>query len=1373
MRLTLDLQACQTESRRRGIGRYVRSLVHAMVALRGPSPDTIVAMDGTYPEEADRVRADLLDWLPVGNFTRYHYPRPLLPEGDPTGPNRQIATQLIARHHASLQPDAILCGSLFEGFVEKAVVCENLADIPGTVAAAIVYDLIPLIYPDHYLETANKKAWYFRKLQAAKNSDLLLAISEATRKDVITKLGFPADRIVNISAAADAIFRSLGTPREAHDATLRRLGITRKYVLYTGNDDFRKNQRGALEAFARLPSALRGEYQLVLNQADKQRVLKTWLPHYGLTADEVVVTGYVDDALLVVLLNCCDLFLFPSLYEGFGLPVLEAMACGAPVIGGDNSSIKELIDQPEARFDAGDPLAISECMRRALTDQGFRQSLGEHGMRRASAFSWERSARLALEAIKEAAQRKRKTFHVPVRPRRRLAVFTPLPPERTGIANYSADLLPGLASHFVIDVYTTGASVSDTNLVANFRIRPWYEFEVHAAEYDAIVYQVGNSPFHSHMFDLLARYPGVVVLHDFFLSSAFWYIDRHGGRTGAFADELAYGHGSDALQDLMGPDGDDVCRQRYPCNRRVLEHSIGVIAHSPGIHALLARHGLARLDKPVRVVRQMRTLSPIVSHVERATIRERLGFRPDDWVVCSFGFVADTKLSDYLVRALAASRLSEESRVHLVFVGELDGGEYGMQMRELIADSGVANRIHITGFVDDVVYQEYLAVADLAVQLRTQSRGETSRAVLDCLAHGLPLVVNAHGTMNDYPETVLMRLDEQVVPDELADALESLYDSPETARALGARGRAYIAEEHSPVRIADDYAAAIEEMVQRHSYLSVASLVSDIEPVVAGHATRSVLVDSAIEALSCNLVTPLTSSLIVDLSEVVHVDYGTGIHRVVRNLTRELVALGGHGGFTCVPACLDEGVYRVASEYAREHLGANRLVIKGRVEFAPGDTLLLLDSAWSEPERFLSVLREAEERGTEIVGFVYDLIPLRHPDTCVPDMPLAFRRWLEHTVRASHAIVCISRATADDLIAFITENHLQHRPGLRIHYVHLGSDLDGTTSGEPADATRAAFAGTRHPTFLMVGTLEPRKGHVEVLAAFERLWAKGCDLALCLIGKPGWKMEPFIERLQSHPEFGRRLHWLERVSDIDLNYAYLHAAALIQASRAEGFGLPLLEAARHGTPVVCSDIPVFREVAGDDAWYFTMGSDEALANLLQRFVEDSWMSARLPKRERTWRNAAEDLMKTLGAGPAYRTLMHASPDRENSAMEDFAARIAPLSPLGQMPVDAVVPAIVELENIGCETWHAHGKHPVRLAYRWTDSMGRVIENNGLRTNLARDVAPGQRIRLYAVVKAPRQIGDVRLVWTLVQEGIAWFDDRDGRSRASMDVAVGE
>ena len=123
-------------------------------------------------------------------------------------------------------------------------------------------------------------------------------------------------------------------------------------------------------------------------------------------------------------------------------------------------------------------------------------------------------------------------------------------------------------------------------------------------------------------------------------------------------------------------------------------------------------------------------------------------------------------------------------------------------------------------------------------------------------------------------------------------------------------------------------------------------------------------------------------------------------------------------------------------------------------------------------------------------------------------------------------------------------------------------------------------------SFLMVGTLEPRKAYEEVLEAFERLWQEGLPLNLVLVGKQGWMVEELVEQLRSHHELNRRLFWLEGISDEYLEQVYLVCTCLIAASYGEGFGLPLIEAAQHKLPIIARDIPVFREVAGENAFFF-------------------------------------------------------------------------------------------------------------------------------------------------------------------------------------------
>ena len=140
--------------------------------------------------------------------------------------------------------------------------------------------------------------------------------------------------------------------------------------------------------------------------------------------------------------------------------------------------------------------------------------------------------------------------------------------------------------------------------------------------------------------------------------------------------------------------------------------------------------------------------------------------------------------------------------------------------------------------------------------------------------------------------------------------------------------------------------------------------------------------------------------------------------------------------------------------------------------------------------------------------------------------------------------------------------------------------------GLPDNATSILQKLRAGPTFLMVGTIEPRKGHQQTLAAFETLWAQGVRANLVIVGKPGWLVEDLVQCLRNHPELGAQLHWLESVSDEYLEVIYSASSCLIAASEGEGFGLPLIEAAQYHLPIIARDLPVFREITGAHAFYF-------------------------------------------------------------------------------------------------------------------------------------------------------------------------------------------
>ena len=226
--------------------------------------------------------------------------------------------------------------------------------------------------------------------------------------------------MVAISTAVDAArFHPAAQDADQLAALNARFGIRRKVVMCApGGFDARKNIDGLVTAYGMLPRALRSEHQLLIasrfDAHEGNRRARATLRKPGLADDELLFTGYVDDDTLVALYRACALFVFPSKHEGFGLPALEAMACGALVIGGDNTSLPEVIGSPEAMFDAADPSAIAARMVAVLGDPALQQRLRENGRTQAEKFSWDATALRTLRALEAHAAR-------PKPPRRRAA----------------------------------------------------------------------------------------------------------------------------------------------------------------------------------------------------------------------------------------------------------------------------------------------------------------------------------------------------------------------------------------------------------------------------------------------------------------------------------------------------------------------------------------------------------------------------------------------------------------------------------------------------------------------------------------------------------------------------------------------------------------------------------------------------------------------------------------------------------------------------------------------------------------------------------------------------------------------------------------
>lgn len=401
MRIVIDLQGSQTESRFRGIGRYSTALAQAMLRRAG-SHDIWLALNAQLEDSVDAIRANFRGLIPESRIVQFRGLQPTAWIDLDNAWRRKVAVQTREAFLAGIQPDIVHVSSLFEGSQDNAVV--SIGKLPhGAPTAVTLYDLIPLLNRREYLGTGWAHDWYMDRVASLRRADVLLAISEHARTEAIAALGLDGESIVNISSAISDHFRPTPCGPAERARLHARFDLSQPYVMYSGAIESRKNVDRLLEAFAVLPGEVRGAHQLVVSgrvlPPEKERLIQM-AARVGI-ADRLVLTDYVDEDELLALYNGCALYVFPSLHEGFGLPALEAMACGVPTIGSSTTSIPEVIGRQDALFDPTNVDEIAAAITRGLTDSDFNQSLREHAPVQAAKFSWDETARRAIDAFEQ------------------------------------------------------------------------------------------------------------------------------------------------------------------------------------------------------------------------------------------------------------------------------------------------------------------------------------------------------------------------------------------------------------------------------------------------------------------------------------------------------------------------------------------------------------------------------------------------------------------------------------------------------------------------------------------------------------------------------------------------------------------------------------------------------------------------------------------------------------------------------------------------------------------------------------------------------------------------------------------------------------
>jgi glycosyltransferase involved in cell wall biosynthesis len=675
---------------------------------------------------------------------------------------------------------------------------------PDVKTVITLFDLIPLVFADHYLRDPMIRSRYLARSELVRNADQVLAISQTTADDATRLLDVPPERITVIDAGVSNQFAdAYGSKDEARHIVNRRLPELRPgFLLYVAGIEFRKNIERLIAAYGLTSPAFRTRHQLVITcrlRPEDAAHLGRCRKEAGVSAADLVLTGYVTDAELAALYRTCELFVFASLYEGSGLPILEAMACDVPVIASKTATSPEILGDDAGLFDPYDPYDIARVLEATPADEPLMERLRERSRERVTHYTWDHVAERTLEGYERVAARSARR---PRSRRPRIAMFTPWPPEASGIAAYNLRLVRELGRSIDVDIVVgQRENAYAPPQEAGVQLVPIHDLRGREAlrAYDRLVYCMGNSDFHGYIYESLRHRRGVVIAHDVRLTGFYgWYAGRERPEdpAGRLDERIRamYGNRLGALPDGYAPTPETQSALGIYMTQEIQEYAEHIVVHSRYARDILC------LDRP-----QVRSAPPVtvlpLAFPSTSADREP-ATEPAAPLVVSFGVVSSVKNPQVLIEAFAL--LARERRgARLVFAGGAEESELA-RWRAVAADAGVADRVELLGHTSERRWEQLLRVADLAIQLRSISNGEASAAVTECLAAGLPTIVTDHGWAAELPAEAVIGVPVELTAPVLAGAMRSVIDAPSLAAALSKSGREH-AESNSFPAMAERY----------------------------------------------------------------------------------------------------------------------------------------------------------------------------------------------------------------------------------------------------------------------------------------------------------------------------------------------------------------------------------------------------------------------------------------------------------------------------------------------------------------------------------------------------------------------------------------
>jgi glycosyltransferase involved in cell wall biosynthesis len=745
MDLLLDLRCLQgPHYAERGIGRHSLNLLRQAPRARGDQVTALVdprlpALSGEVRGLVDRVR-----------------------QTDYTG--------ALSRATCFVQFSPMTHNPLFHA---------RLLQNPSVFKAAVVYDFIPYDHPEHFLRNSTDRLLYYSSMYWLSHYDLFAPISHPV-----------AARLKEIAQVDNSRITVTGAPL---DPSFERnaIGGAGTHILVVGGD-WRKNPECVVRGHARSSKLQSQRVLLVLTGAYSTHsygTLRELARRSGGDPDLIRVVAHLSNEELLTLYRDALCVAVPSRAEGFSLPVIEAMASGVPVVASRIPVHEELVADEELLFQPEDDVKLAAAMEQVIFDPRKRASVIAS---QANTWPHFRAAAVGYRFWAALGERMRlRSLEAPavVRGRRpRIAMLSPLPPDGAGVADHTMASLPGLALKAELHLFSeTKAPLPVPNGVA---VRPLSVLPHLASSFDRVISVIGNSHFHTAVFNAMLKFGGAVIAHDARMPDFYWYHLGHRHALEQAERELGRPVHADEIERWLAEPGS----LETMFFGEIAQVAEPVCVHSSTTAALLERqYRVAATHLPFCVLRDWEAKD--LSRERRLAARARLGVVSDEISIVSFGHVHYTKAPEDCIWAVEILR-GWNIPATLTFVG---APHMDLEPLQCLAQRiGIGAHVHFCAqYADQATYRGWLQAADVAVQLRTMTLGNISAALMDCVTAGLPTVASRDlADALDSPGYV-SRVPDLFSPILVAEAIAEIVEAGSFRQRPEPTRRAYVAD-HNP-----------------------------------------------------------------------------------------------------------------------------------------------------------------------------------------------------------------------------------------------------------------------------------------------------------------------------------------------------------------------------------------------------------------------------------------------------------------------------------------------------------------------------------------------------------------------------------------------